>query len=326
MFLGSNEMHKAAHRNGMKFQILYLLESIMVDSPELYLEGVQWSKVYLSTQHYSLNDIESSLRILSNELKKNASDGLASIIEDYVMRGIAQLKDAPDEIRPFIDADLTEDEPARNYLQFLLQGSKAEALQYIRSLTDGGHDIHDVYIGVFEKTQKEIGRLWQQGLLSTAKEHYCTAVTQLALAQLYPTILEKRMEIKKRPKGVVACVEGELHEFGARMIADFHEMEGWDIQYLGANTPSREVQQTVRSDPPDVLFISATMLFNIRKVISIIEGIDCGTKERNTKILVGGHPFNVDLNLWKKVGADGYAANANQSVVVSRSLLEARRG
>jgi methanogenic corrinoid protein MtbC1 len=36
----------------------------------------------------------------------------------------------------------------------------------------------------------------------------------------------------------LACVEGELHEVGARMASDFLEMAGFDVRFLGANVPT----------------------------------------------------------------------------------------
>ena len=39
------------------------------------------------------------------------------------------------------------------------------------------------------------------------------------------------------------------------------------------------------------------------------------------KILVGGYPFKVAADLWRSVGADGYADNAEDSVKVAAKLL-----
>ncbi|HEY5309978.1 MAG TPA: cobalamin B12-binding domain-containing protein, partial [Casimicrobiaceae bacterium] len=52
-------------------------------------------------------------------------------------------------------------------------------------------------------------------------------------------------------------VSGDLHELGARMVADFFEMEGWDSYYTGANTPTGGVVQAIVERRPDVLAISA---------------------------------------------------------------------
>ena len=56
----------------------------------------------------------------------------------------------------------------------------------------------------------------------------------MALSQLYPLIFGQ----KRRGKRVlVACVGSELHEIGARMVADLFEYQGWDSIYLGAAVP-----------------------------------------------------------------------------------------
>jgi methanogenic corrinoid protein MtbC1 len=39
-------------------------------------------------------------------------------------------------------------------------------------------------------------------------------------------------------------------------------------------------------------------------------------------VLVGGYTFNIVPDLWKKVGADGYAPDAGEAVTVARSLFE----
>jgi methanogenic corrinoid protein MtbC1 len=169
---------------------------------------------------------------------------------------------------------------------------------------------------VFQPTQREVGRLWQINRVSVAQEHYCTAATQLIMSQLYPHIfgaprIDRRL--------VATCVGGELHEIGIRMVADFFEMEGWDTYYLGANTPLEGVVETVVERQADTLGISATMTFHVREVIALIEGVRACEMGGRTKILVGGYPFNLSRDLWRQVGADGCALNAQEAVDVAAS-------
>jgi len=42
---------------------------------------------------------------------------------------------------------------------------------------------------------------------------------------------------------------------------------------------------------------------------------------RDPKIIVGGYPFIVDKELWKKVGADGPAENAESAVEMAEKLV-----
>jgi methanogenic corrinoid protein MtbC1 len=42
---------------------------------------------------------------------------------------------------------------------------------------------------------------------------------------------------------------------------------------------------------------------------------------RDPKIIVGGYPFRVDTDLWKKVGADGQAVDAETAVEMAEKLV-----
>jgi methanogenic corrinoid protein MtbC1 len=120
---------------------------------------------------------------------------------------------------------------------------------------------------------------------------------------------------------VAMCVGGELHEIGVRMVADFFEMEGWDTYYLGANTPATTILQAIKDRSADILAISATMTFHVGQVEQLIDTLRASDIGRNTQIMVGGYPFNLSPGLWRHVGADGFAANAQDAIQQANELL-----
>jgi methanogenic corrinoid protein MtbC1 len=136
------------------------------------------------------------------------------------------------------------------------------------------------------------------------------------MAQLYPSIFRTE---KNGRKIIATSIGGELHEIGVRIIADFFEMEGWDTYYLGANSPTAAIVQAIADRRADILAVSATMTFHIRAVENLIATVRASADSTSIKVLVGGYPFNVEPELWKRVGADGYAADASEAIaVVSR--------
>ena len=147
------------------------------------------------------------------------------------------------------------------------EGERRIASQLVLDAVEQGTSIKDVYIHVFQRSQYEIGRLWQMNRITVAQEHYCTAATQLIMSQLYPYLFGTD-RIGRRL--VATCVGDELHELGMRMVADFFEMEGWDTYYVGANAPAESILQTVEERQADVLGISATMTFHVREVAALI--------------------------------------------------------
>jgi methanogenic corrinoid protein MtbC1 len=110
------------------------------------------------------------------------------------------------------------------------------------------------------------------------------------------------------------------------MVADFFEMAGWDTYYLGANVPLDSIIDSVADRRADVLAISATMSYHVSMVADVVRAVRQRGGPRPTRILVGGYPFRVDPELWRTVGADGYAADASEAVTLASRLLDRARG
>src|ERR1051325_2055870 len=114
---------------------------------------------------------------------------------------------------------------------------------------------------------------------------------------------------------------GDLHESGARMVSDLLEMEGWNTIYLGANIPVSSIIQLMRERDVDVLALSATMTFNVPAVERFIADIRRAEEVRPAKIMVGGYPFNIAAELWRRIGADAWAPDAAQAIAAAECLL-----
>lgn len=213
-------------------------------------------------------------------------------------------------------------ELAKNYKDALLNVQRYEASRMILKAVEEGTDIKDIYIHVFESSQHEIGRLWQNNKITVAQEHFCTAATQMIMSQLYPYIF-RTDKIGRRL--VAACAAGEMHEMGVRMVADIFEMEGWDTYYLGANTPNDSILQTIIELKPDIVALSASIHYNLGAVKDLIKLIRNTPDRSNIKIMVGGRPFLLAPELWEKVGADGCPANAIKALSLADEMISSQK-
>lgn len=120
---------------------------------------------------------------------------------------------------------------------------------------------------------------------------------------------------------LATCVAGDLHEIGVRMVTDFFEMAGWNTYYLGASTPAQAVVDMVVQRRAQVLGISATILFHLHAVRELIQRVRAHAACRDVKILVGGYPFLASSELWRKLGADGCAPNAQEAITLAGRLI-----
>ena len=146
------------------------------------------------------------------------------------------------------------------YLAAQLRGDRREAVKVVvdEGLTNGATSL-ELQEQVIQAAQREIGRLWQENVISIAQEHMATAISNLTLAQLF----ERATHAPRNGKRVlVACVEGEQHEFPARLVADALDLAGFDVRFVGANVPTDSLLEMIAFDKPDLVALSATMSFH----------------------------------------------------------------
>ena len=63
------------------------------------------------------------------------------------------------------------------------------------------------------------------------------------------------------------------------------------------------------------------MTFHLRGVEQLIAQVRSSEACQGVKVMVGGYPFNVDPELWRRVGADGHAGDAGEALDVAARLL-----
>jgi len=295
-----------------------LIEALAAGDPVLFNEYLAWVKVLFAGLAFHEDILPATLEYTRQVLDEMLPPECKQAALEYLDIGLNSLPGVPTTLESFIEADNLLNGLARGYIEALLRGDRQAASKMILESVGQGTAIKDIYLNVFQPCQREIGRLWQTNQISVAQEHYCTAATQMIMSQLYPNIFATE---KNGRRMVATCVGGELHEIGARMVADFFEMEGWDTYFLGANTPMESILRAIVDRGADVLAISATMTFHIDKVASLITEVRKAGLDGKTKILVGGYPFNIAPNLWHSVGADGYARDAQQALRMVEGLI-----
>jgi MerR family transcriptional regulator, light-induced transcriptional regulator len=299
------------------YHLTYLAEALDADEPNLFIEYLAWVKVLFAGLKFPGQVLPFTLECTRQVLVEQLPDEARATVLEILDAGIQSLVNAPVSLPSYLQGDSALDALARQVLDELLLGNRHVASHLIHDAVQRGESVKSIYIQVFQRTQREIGRLWQTNEISVAQEHFCTAATQMIMSQLYPYIFTGE---RKGRRMVVACVGGELHEIGARMVADFFEMNGWDTYFLGANTPPESILRTVDERRADILALSATMLFHVSQVADIIHDLRSSASNQ-TRVLVGGYPFNLSPNLWRKVGADGYAPDAETAVAEAERVM-----
>ncbi len=301
--------------------LAHLSGALLASSPALFADYISWASGVLSVASVRTEDFRENLTSLRDVLDDRLTGGMAAVATSYVGSALGRLAESPPEVPSFLPRDGTFAGIAGEFLRLLLACDRHAAGRLILDAVDSGVPIRDVYLLVFQPCQREVGRLWQAGRITVAQEHYCTAATQVIMAQLAPRLFTGE---RNGPRAVVACVAGETHEVGPRMVADLLELGGWETIYLGGNVPLRGVVQTLAEHRADLLAISATMTTHLPAVIDLIAAVRAAPACSGVRVMVGGRLFDAEPGLWRRVGADGHTADGDQLCGIADALVSGR--
>jgi len=207
----------------------------------------------------------------------------------------------------------------KDFLSALLEGVAQKSLDLADRSVQSAGEVPGFYLHVIEPSMYEVGALWERGEISVAQEHLATAISSRVMAALYP-----RFVLGEQTKGraVVTTVCEEFHELGAWMVADLLALEGWEVSYLGANAPTGDLLDMLLDLKPDLLALSSAMPFNLDRVQESILAVRDREELQSTRILVGGRIFREMEDLWRLTGADGWARDAREAVVLAGQWWE----
>jgi methylmalonyl-CoA mutase cobalamin-binding domain/chain len=299
-------------------QFLHLADAVDTNSPALFNDYIGWVKVLLQHLGVSSEDLDHHLDCMADVVREQMPSTVAAAAVAVIDGARTALPAMPSTTTSFLDAGQRLSPLVHEYVHTMLGGYRQAAGQLVFDAADRGETVQQLYLQVFQPALREIGRLWQLRKISVAQEHFCSAATQIVMSQL---LLRGPSAERCGRSILVACISGDLHELGARMVADFFEMAGWDPYFCGANTPHAAVVQSVVERDADILAVSATMGYHLHTVQDLIELVRAEPRCARLRVVVGGHPFTIDPALWRTVGADGTAADAGAAVALAGQWL-----
>lgn len=224
-----------------------------------------------------------------------------------LQRAQEHVREAAERPRHLESLHLRYEAEIQQYMDSLFQKNTRKTLVLIQEFLQKGISLNDVYVEILAESMRRVGELWHTAKITVDTEHYCTFVTQMAMAQMYPTLFESKRKDKTL---LCACPGTELHEMGARMVADLFENDGWDSIYLGAAVPEDAMLDAVRENHPDLVALSVTMPQHLIACQNLVKAIKKTFPD--IRIAVGGKAFESTDSIWKKWPVDFYTTDARQ--------------
>lgn len=204
----------------------------------------------------------------------------------------------------------------KRYLDAILKGDTATATLVVQEGIQKGISPIKLYLELLIPCQYEVGQRWHDGEINVAQEHLATQITLSQVDRLKQWF---RPDVKLGLKAVITSVEGDQHLMGARVISDFLYVDGWDVNFLGADMPVDSLVEYVQQNDIDLVALSITLsenLVNAEKSIKALKKL-----KPSPKVMVGGLAFYGQQHLADEIGADGVAQEGLDAVRVARELL-----
>lgn len=129
------------------------------------------------------------------------------------------------------------------------------ARQLVGQLRSEGAEVETLYANLFSPALRRIGEMWAVGEISVAEEHIASSLVEQLMALLYPEIFVAPRSSRERV--LMASGPGERHVIGLRMVADIFEGQGYEVLFLGADTPTIECVEALRRYGPEIVVLAA---------------------------------------------------------------------
>lgn len=203
----------------------------------------------------------------------------------------------------------------------LSRGDSESASQIIEDLLKTETSLPEIYLEIIGPALVSIGDCWRTGEIGVGDEHLATQIVMRQMDRLRSLFIAPGPRAPYRV--LVACIEGEQHSVGARMIADLCLLKGWSVDFLGANTPSHAVVEMAKRRHANLIALSLTVREGMRHVRDLLSEV--ATLSPAPNVVLGGQLFSSQSLPTRLQSACMVARGAGQGIDLMATLLRSDR-
>lgn len=294
-----------------------LAAAMAVAEPAVFAQEVNWSRAAFDAREVPTDDLRASIECLWETLEEELPESVKKLPGPFFDAALVSLAESSPADGPLFEGDDGSNRLALQYVEELLAGHRRGAIDLVLSAVENGLSTPEAHTNILMPAQRIVGDLWHAHQLSMVQEHFVTAATEDVM-----TLLANRSE-PRESNGltvVVAPVVGNTHRLGARASADWLDMAGWRVVYLGSDLPAGEVATAVDVFEADLLALSValvTQLRDARKTVQLTRDA-----KPDVKILLGGRIIDRIPGLWQRLGGDAAAGSPAETVEAAARLFE----
>ncbi len=223
--------------------------------------------------------------------------------------------------QPIEPQQLINDEQVAHLVWLMTEQSVSSGQEFVDELSRQGHSLEQIYLDLFAPAARCLGECWDNDTRSF------TDVT-LALCRLHEllrfnTITPTHQQFflgSGAPTVLLATACEDQHVFGILMVAEFFRKENWHVRCEpGAST--EELTRIVAAQNFDVIGLSIARSIAKDRIADVVRNVRKASKNKETKIFLGGALIMRDESIAQSVGADGACTDAALAPSAAMTLL-----
>jgi methanogenic corrinoid protein MtbC1 len=201
--------------------------------------------------------------------------GINSMIRRPESAELVQPIDCLHRYMPAVYAQLEAGEPeldekARQFVDQLLRKNRKLASESLLALIRAGLTIEQAYAQVLLPALTIVRHLWRKNQISAADVYVATDICRYTIFRVMDSIFGER----KYPfKTLVACVPDEEDVLGSEVFANFLEIKGWTVSYIGHGFSAEDILHAISTNKPQVVILSVVSISWLPAAKKLIEQI-----------------------------------------------------
>ena len=203
--------------------------------------------------------------------------------------------------------------------QAVLKQKLDQGIQIANQAIELGVDPMDMMENGFIPGISEVGDLFGKGRLFLPELVQAADVMKAVTEVLNAALPEKREE--SRGSVLIATVQGDVHDIGKGIVVAMLRANGFSVHDMGRDVSCDRIIEAAIKNDVKVIGTSALLTTTMTRQKELEQALaDRDLKDR-FKTVVGGAPVT---SRWaRRIGADAYAADAQEAVMCIRELLGA---
>jgi 5-methyltetrahydrofolate--homocysteine methyltransferase len=207
------------------------------------------------------------------------------------------------------------EELLKQLAQRIIDGKKDDAISLTNKLLELNYPPKKILDDGLLPGMDVVGVRFRDNIIFVPQVLISARAMKSSLAILEPLLSEAKIEGVGTV--VIGTVKGDIHDIGKNIVAMMLRSNGFKVIDLGIDTSIEKFVDAIHKENPQIIGMSALLTTTMVYMKLVIERIKQDSLP--VKVMIGGAP--ISRNFANQIGADAYAKNASETVMVARELI-----